>query len=375
MLASVTLGLFIAIVVFYMSVLLVEKVLNRLILKLNPRFLLIKILVKNNLFRLFAHVMVAAVLLFNIHYIFSLGDQFHPHEIVVKTTIQALQLYLFISIIIIITKFINLINIYYDKRFNKENQLPITSYIQVINLIVWLVGVILVTSFFLKISPLAFLTGIGAVSALFLLLFKDTLLGIVASIQASATNIVKIGDYIEVANKSLSGTVVDISITRVKIKNDDNSISTIPTYMLTSEVIKNTAYISRSGAKLLKASFKLNVASVKLINPDIMNKLQAFELITKYIAQHPSPSNITNLELFREYLEDYLKHLPYVLSEAYPIIIRHLPSNEVGLPIQILIYVNHSDYYSMYKTESLILEHIFVVLEQFDLEVSIPRRN
>lgn len=372
---SIGLAIVIAVLVFYLCIILVEKVLNRILIKLNPRVSLIKILVKHNLFRLFSHIAVGICLLLNLDSIFSLGHRVTIDPIALHVSTKLIQLYIFLAIIIIINKFINLVNVYYDKRFNKDNQLPINSYIQVLNLIVWLVGLILIISFFLNISPLAFLTGIGAVSALFLLLFKDTLLGIVASIQASATNIVKVGDYVELTNKSLSGTVIDISITRVKIKNDDNSISTIPTYMLTSEVIRNTSYINNYGAKLLKTSFKLNIASIKLINEELLNKLSEIDIVNNYIKKHGNWHNITNLELFREYLEDYLKAKPNVLSDAYPIIIKHLSSNEVGLPIEISIYVNDRNYYNLYKTEAQILEHVFIILGLFGLEISIPRRN
>jgi miniconductance mechanosensitive channel len=259
------------------------------------------------------------------------------------------------------------LNGYYEIKFNFAKQYPIYSYLKVIVLFIWIIGIMLIISFFLNTSPWALLTGIGAVSAVLLLVFKDTLLGIISSIQATALNIVRIGDRICMDKYGIDGTVVDISINTVRVRNSDNTVANIPTYMLTTEVIKNWRSMEEAGARRIKRSIHLDIDSIVVCTPELLNQLGQMPVLKEYLKNNQN-IELSNLTLFRVYLKDYLDRHE-LINHNYLTIVYHLDPTANGLPVEIYTFSKLTSFEDYELVQSNIFEHLFSVLPRFELAI------
>ncbi len=275
--------------------------------------------------------------------------------------------YIFLSLMFIISYMIWSINQYYVKKFAFSHQYPIYSYLKVVLLIAWVIWGILIAAYFADTSPLALLTGIGAVSAIFLLVFRDTLLGIVASIQVTAANIVRIGDRITIDKYTVDGEVIDIAITTVKVRNADNTIATIPTYSLISEVVKNWRGMVEVGGRRIKRALYLDINSISVCDPDLLRSLSDIKIVNDYIHNHPG-EEIINLALYREYVMDYLSNNPNI-NHKLTTIVRHLDPGLNGLPIEIYTFTNDTSFVGYETIQADIFEHCFSALGRFKLQI------
>jgi len=276
-------------------------------------------------------------------------------------------LYIFLSLMFIISYMIWSLNQYYIKKFHFSNQYPIYSYLKVAIVIAWLIWGILIAAYFANTSPLALLTGLGAVSAIFLLLFRDSLLGIVASIQVTASNIVRIGDRIILDKYSIDGEVIDIAITTVKVQNSDNTIATIPTYSLISEVVRNWRGVIDIGGRRIKRSLHLDIDSIGVCDPELLKKLSEVQVLRDYIDTHTG-EEIINLALYRIYLVDYLTKHPGINNKLVTVV-RHLESGVTGLPVEIYAFSNDTSFAGYEAIQADIFEHCFAALGRFNLKI------
>ena len=218
------------------------------------------------------------------------------------------------------------------------------------------------------------MTGIGAVSAVFLLVFKDTLLGIVASIQATALNIVRVDDRVSLDKYNVDGTILSMAISTVKIRNNDNTIVTIPTYMITSEILKNWRGVSDFGARRIKRAMYLDINSVKECSDELYATLTQliYNLSNQQLAvpniDNSVKNNIINLNLYRQYIELYLyQHKD--ISKDYSILVRHLAPTPNGLPLEIHAFTHCVIWDDYERIQADIFEHCFAVLSIFELQV------
>ena len=273
--------------------------------------------------------------------------------------------YVLISILLIISRLIWSFNDYYERRFDFASQYPIYSYIKVVTLVFWVISVLSIIAALANTSLVAIFTGIGAVSAVFLLVFKDTLLGIVSSIQVTASNIVRIGDRIAIDKYGVDGTVIDIAITTVKVQNSDNTIATIPTYSLTSEVVKNWRGMTDSGGRRIKRSINIDIVSIKECSAELISSLSYIKSVKEYIAKNQG-KEIINLALYREYLLDYLKYNPQI-NQNFTTVIRHMDPGPAGLPLEIYTFTNDTAFDAYEQVQSDIFEHCFAALAKFEL--------
>lgn len=277
-------------------------------------------------------------------------------------------LYIFSTCLVIISRVIWSINCYYEERFDYARQHPIYSYLKVVILFIWVIGIVLIIAFFLQTSPWALLTGVGAVSAVFLLVFKDTLLGVIASIQATALNIVRIGDRISFDKYGVDGRVLDISINVVKVRNSDNTVASIPTYMLTSEVVKNWRAVEESDSRRIKRAVYLDSDSVVACDVQLLEKLQHLTIIRQYMLDNPDIEFI-NLTLFRVFFQDYLNKHKYINHNEL-LMVRHLdPLNVGGLPLEVYAYTTMYDIAKFEEVQADIFEYLFSMLPTFNLKV------
>ncbi len=263
---------------------------------------------------------------------------------------------------------------------------PIKGYIQLIQILVIFLTIIFVIAIAINKSPTGLLAGLGAMAAVLLLVFKDSILGFVASIQLSANRMLKIGDWIEMPSHNADGTVTDITLTTVKVQNWDKTITTIPTYALVSESFNNWAGMEESGGRRIKRSINIDMKSVRFCDKQLLEKLSHFYLLKDYIAQKEKEiaayneklrvkekdifngRRQTNLGIFRYYLQAYLKQNPYVHQEM-TMLVRHLQPTEKGLPIEVYVFSKDQQWANYESIQADIFDHILAILPEFELKV------
>jgi miniconductance mechanosensitive channel len=265
-------------------------------------------------------------------------------------------------------------------------QKPIKSLVQFVEIIVYFVSAIIAISILYGVAPGGLLTGLGAVSAVLMLIFKDSILGLVSGIQLSLNNMVAIGDWIVLPKYSTDGDVIDITLTTVKVQNWDNTISTIPTYVLTSDVVINWRGMSESGGRRISRSINIDMKSIKFCSLEMLEKFKKIALVKDYIekteeeqAVYNNEHNIdvsitgngrqqTNIGVFRAYMTAYLKSLP-TLNKDMTLMVRQMPPTETGLPLQVYCFTATTQWVPYEQIQSDIFDHFLGILPYFELSV------
>jgi miniconductance mechanosensitive channel len=270
-----------------------------------------------------------------------------------------------------------------------SNERPIKGYIQSIKIIVYAFGIIIILSVILGKSPAALLASLGAVAAILILVFKDTILGFVSGIQLSANQMVKPGDWISMPSRNADGTVLEITLNTVKVQNWDRTISTIPTYALISESFQNWKGMEESEGRRIARSVNIDLKSVKFCDHEMLEKLKKIKLIEDYITQKQveieefnkkldidnndkvSRRNLTNIGVFRKYIEVYLENHPKIHGKdsGYTLIVRHMQPTEKGLPIQVYCFSKDQAWAKYEIVQADLFDHILAVIPEFELRV------
>jgi miniconductance mechanosensitive channel len=263
---------------------------------------------------------------------------------------------------------------------------PIKGYIQLLQILIIFLAVILVISVLVGKDPTVLIAGLGAMAAVLMLVFKDTILGFVASIQLSANDMVKIGDWIEMPAHRADGTVADITLTTVKIQNWDKTITTVPTYALVSESFINWKGMEQSEGRRIKRSIFIDMYSIRFCTPEMLERFSRFELIRDYIIEREEEIRLynrmknfsdedpvsgrrqTNLGVFRKYLERYLQNNPGI-NQDMSFMVRQLQSTDKGVPLEVYVFSNKKEWIEYEGLQSDIFDHIFAVLPEFELKV------
>jgi len=296
-----------------------------------------------------------------------------------------LKIYMVIIFVVVIDAFFNaVIEIYKDFKISKYK--PIKSYIQIVKIIIYLIAAIIIISIIVGQSPLYLLGGLGALSAVLMLIFRDTLLGFVASIQLSSNDMLRVGDWITVNKFGADGTVKDINLTTVKIENFDKTITTVPTYSLISDAFQNWRGMEEAGVRRIKRSIILNMNSVKFCNNEMLCRFKNFSLIKDYIndkqkeiedfnkTKNIDENNLingrrqTNLGILRKYIQCYLAENEFV-SKDYTLLVRQLPPTEKGLLIEIYVFSKVTEWTKYEDVVSDIFDHILAIVPMFDLQI------
>lgn len=274
-----------------------------------------------------------------------------------------LEIYTAVIMILVANSFLNSVyHIYGDLEV--ANTKPIKGYVQILKIIVFMIGAIIISSMLIGQSPLTLLAGLGALSAVLLLIFKDPILGFVAGIQLSTNNMLQIGDWISMPEHNVDGTVIDISLVIVKVRNWDNSVSTIPTYSLISESFQNWRDMMPAGGRRMKRFLQLDINSIKPCDHELLKKLEKYNL--PEIVSGKSATDQTNLGYFRLYLMDFL-HMNPEVNQQMSILVRQLQPTQYGLPLEIIVYSLNPDYAMFENFQSTLFEHILSVLPDFEL--------
>lgn len=263
---------------------------------------------------------------------------------------------------------------------------PLDSYVQVIKIVFYVIGLITLFSILSGKDPAVILTGLGAASAIFMLIFKDSILGFVASLQVSANDMVRIGDWITMPKYGADGDVIQITLTTVKVRNFDKTITTLPPYALVSDSFQNWRGMEETGGRRLKRSIHIKQGTIRFINPNEIEELKKIEYISEYIQnskreidkynnEHSvdkslliNGRNLTNIGLFRQYVYNYLKNHPKVHKELL-LIVRQLQPNEKGMPLELYFFTATIDWVEYESIVSDVFDHISAAATYFDLEL------
>lgn len=271
-------------------------------------------------------------------------------------------------------------------RFEISRDKPIKSYLQVIQLVLWILGGIVSLGVLFNQSPWTLLSGLGAATAVLLLVFKDPISGFVAGIQLAANKMIRIGDWIEMPDYKADGEVTEVTLTTLKVRNWDMTITTIPIYALTAGSFRNWRNMQESGARRIKRSLLIDIRSIRFCDATLLDQLQRIKLLQDYlparqqeIASHNQSAGfdgdtviggrqLTNIGVFREYATRYLQHNPK-LRQDQPLLVRQLQPTEFGLPLEIYTFSTDTDLVAYERVQADIFDHLLAILPLFDLRI------
>ncbi len=274
----------------------------------------------------------------------------------------------------------------YMEHFEQAKQRPIKGYVQLVKIFVYIVGVTLIVTTILDRSPLGILSGVGALSAVLLLVFRDSILGFVSSIQLAGNNMVAIGDWIEMPKYGADGDVIDVTLQSVKVQNWDKTITTIPIYALVSDSFRNWRGMSESGGRRIKRSISIDLNSVRFCTPEMIDRFKKYMLISDYVAtreaeideynrahgleatDHVSSRRMTNIGTFRAYIAAYLRANPKIHREM-TFLVRQLPPSPTGVPIEVYVFSNDQVWANYESIQADIFDHLLAVVPEFGLRV------
>lgn len=274
----------------------------------------------------------------------------------------------------------------YLKQKPRFSDKPIDSYIQVIMLFLWLFGIVTFVLILFDVSKTTLLTTFGSISAIIILIFRDTILGFVASISVSVNDMVRIGDWITMEKFGADGDVIEINLATVKVRNFDNTTTTIPTYSLISDSFKNWRGMLDSDGRRIKRHVLIKANSVRFIQSDELEKFKKIQHLTSYIEHRQADidkyntnngidksvivngRNLTNLGLFRKYINQYILSHPGI-NKDMQLMVRHLQPTEKGIPLEIYCFSKDKTWLNYEHIMADIFDHIMASMSYFDLEV------
>ena len=263
---------------------------------------------------------------------------------------------------------------------------PLKGFVQLVQIAVWVFGAVMIIAAVLDRSPLLLLSGLGAMTAILLLVFKDTILSLVASVQLTAQDMVRVGDWIEVPQFGADGDVVDVQLHTVKVQNWDKTITTIPTHRLISDSFKNWRGMSQTGARRIKRAIYLDVSSIRFHRPDEVDHFKRFALLKDYIANKEkelsdynaaldvevdddvNTRRLTNIGSFRAYAANYLKNHPSI-HKGMTLMVRQLAPGPEGLPLEVYCFTNTTVWADYEGIQADIFDHLLAIVPEFGLRL------
>lgn len=294
-----------------------------------------------------------------------------------------------IYIIAVFLRFISslltaIFNVYSEREQFRDR--PLKGLLQTIQVILYFVGGIVIVSILIDKSPMVLLTGLGASAAVLMLVFKDSIMGFVSGIQLSANNMLRVGDWIEMPKYGADGSVIEVTLNTVKVRNWDNTITTIPPYALVSDSFQNWRGMQESGGRRVKRSINIDMNSVKFCTPEMLAKYRKIQLVKDYVEEtekvienynekHGIDNSVlvngrrqTNLGVFRAYLTNYLKSLPTV-NQNLTCMVRQLQPTDKGIPLELYFFSAIKDWVPYEGVQADVFDHVLAIIPEFDLHV------
>lgn len=315
-----------------------------------------------------------------------------PHlSVKMITLVQMLsQAFIFFTLALAISQFLTVFNVIYQRNPKSYNK-PIKGYLQLVKLIIFVVCGLMILGTFLKKDVFTLLAGFGAMAAVLMLVFQNTILSLVASVQISSYDMVRIGDWIEMPTLNADGDVIDMSLHTVTVQNFDKTFTTIPTNRLVTDTFKNWRGMQEQGVRRIKRSIIIDQNSIHFISALELRKLKEFLLIDQYLSEKQNElkafnqkyandaennqRRLTNLGTFRAYVEFYLKNHAGIATHQ-SLIIRQLQPTSEGLPLEIYAFTNTTAWTEYEAIQSDIFDHLLAILPEFGLKIfQIPSGN
>lgn len=305
------------------------------------------------------------------------------------STMAFIQRVCLIYVIIAFLSFVNsLLKAVYTVYSEKEHlrNRPLKGMLQTVQVILWFVGGIIVISILINKSPVSLLAGLGASAAILMLVFKDSIMGFVSGVQLSANDMLKVGDWIAMPKYGADGTVIEVSLNTVKVRNWDNTITTIPPYLLVSDSFQNWRGMQESGGRRVKRSINIDMTSVRFCTPEMLAKYRKIRLLKDYVEQteqvitdynreHDIDNSIlvngrrqTNLGVFRAYLTAYLKSRPDI-NQNLTCMVRQLQPTDHGIPMELYFFSAIKDWVPYEGVQADVFDHVLAIIPEFDLQV------
>lgn len=328
-----------------------------------------------------AHVVPALVIFLGIPHVPGIAD---PLVTVVRNVANA---YMILTVALSLGNLLNAVgDIYEQANPERARSKPIKGYLQLVKILAFIFAGVLVIAVLIDRSPLLLLSGLGAMTAVLLLVFKDTILSFVAAVQLSSHDMLRVGDWLEMPALNADGDVIDIALHTVKVQNWDRTITSIPTWRLINESFKNWRGMSESGGRRIKRSLYLDQTSIRFLQDEERDELRRFALIDDYLegkreelesynrellAQGCDPVNIrrvTNLGTFRAYVRAYLQAHPRI-NRQMTLMVRQLQPGPAGLPLEIYCFTATTQWAEYEEIQSDIFDHLYAVLPRFGLQV------
>jgi len=373
--------LFILFIISYVTNLIVKKILIRSIRLAIKKTKTVwdDALIENKVIISLSHIAPAIVIYLTTPYIFEDFADAIPY------ILRLVNAYISTVLIIVIINFLNTLK-YYSKNIKLFKDNPLDSYFQLVKIAIYIIGGIIILSFLLNKSPLYFFSALGAMTVVLLLIFKDTILGFVASIQLSANNMIRIGDWVSMPKYGADGDVIEMNLTIIKIQNWDKTVTTIPTYAFISDSFKNWRGMSESGGRRIKRSLNIKISSIKFCTLEMLERFKKFQLIKDYIEEKINEideynqenkidksylingKHLTNIGIFRVYAEAYVKNNPDI-NLNMTCMVRQLLPTEKGLPIEIYTFSNRQEWVTYEGIMSDMFDHLIAAVPEFELEV------
>ena len=294
-------------------------------------------------------------------------------------------IYIIFSFLLFVNSFLKAAYTVYSEKESMRDR-PLKGLLQTLQVSLWSIGLIVVVAELLGKSPLSLLAGLGASAAVLMLVFKDSIMGFVSGVQLSANDMLKVGDWIAMPKYGADGTVIEVTLNTVKVRNWDNTITTIPPYLLVSDSFQNWRGMRESGGRRVKRSINIDMTSVRFCTPQMLEKYRKIDLLKDYIDQTEAEVRAyneqngidnavlvngrrqTNLGVFRAYLTAYLKSLP-VVNKDLNCMVRHLQPTDHGLPVELYFFSTIKDWIPYEGVQADVFDHVLAIIPEFDLRV------
>ncbi|MGX9740559.1 mechanosensitive ion channel family protein [Pseudocitrobacter corydidari] len=370
--------------IILLTAIVVHIILHRIVLRTFERRaqasskLWLQIITQNKLFHRLAFTLQGIIV--NVQAVLWLQKGSDAAQILTTCAQLWVMLYALLSFFSLLDVIFNL-----SQKLSAASQLPLKGIFQGVKLVSAILVGILIISLLLGQSPAILISGLGAMAAVLMLVFKDPILGLVAGIQLSANDMLKLGDWLEMPKYGADGAVTDIGLTTVKVRNWDNTITTIPTWSLVSDSFKNWSGMSASGGRRIKRSINIDTTSVHFLDEQEQQRLIQAKLLKPYMdsrhqeidewnREHGSEASVlnlrkmTNVGTFRAYLNEYLRNHPRIRKDM-TLMVRQLSPDNNGLPMEIYCFTNTVVWAEYESIQADIFDHIFAVVEEFGLRV------
>ena len=291
--------------------------------------------------------------------------------------------YAVLFVVLAIGSLINAFSAIYEQQ-PAARERPLKGFFQITKIVVYCVGAILVLAALVDRSPLLFFSGLGALTAVLLLVFKDTILSLVASVQIATSGILRVGDWVEIPQYGADGDVIDIALHTVRVQNFDKTVTTIPTHRFISDAFKNWRYMSSSGGRRIRRAVNVDIDSVRFLRRAEVDELHEFALLRDYIDRkradlekanadltddgNVNARRLTNLGTFRAYVSAYLRHHADI-NQDMTVLVRQLDPTPEGVPLQVYAFTRSTEWLEHERVKSDVFDHLIAIAPSFDLRI------